>query len=72
MTQPIDPHALAAHLDGLRRLARSLVLAVEEADDVLQDTAVAALESRSELRGGPRAWLAGVTRNRARRLANHL
>ncbi|MDJ0974213.1 MAG: sigma-70 family RNA polymerase sigma factor [Planctomycetota bacterium] len=60
---PIDRNELVKHLDGVRRLARSLVLDDAEADDVMQDAAVAALESGRAPRKGLAAWLSGVTRN---------
>lgn len=59
----IDRGELVKHLDGVRRLARSLVRDDAEADDVMQDAAVAALENRTPVRRGLRAWLGGVTRN---------
>ena len=69
MTEPLDPDALAEHLEGVRRLARTLVRDDHEADDVVQDTMVAALESRIHVRSGLRAWLSGIARNMARRKA---
>ncbi len=64
-----DSDALADHLDGVRRLVRTLVRDEAEVDDVVQDTMVAALESRTQVRGGLRAWLGGVARNMVRRTA---
>jgi RNA polymerase sigma factor (sigma-70 family) len=61
----VTPEAVLRELDGLRSLARSLALG--DADDLLQDTAVAALEHPPA--DGPRpvrAWLAAVLRNRWR------
>ena len=69
MTHTIDRETLGAHIDGIRRLARTLVYDAAEADDVVQDTMLVALESRSQPARSPRAWLAGVTRNMARRTA---
>ncbi len=69
MTHDIDQDALADHLDGVRRLVRTLVRSESEADDVVQDTMVAALENRTEVRSGLRAWLSGVARNLVRRKA---
>lgn len=60
---PIDRSELVKHLDGVRRLARTLVRDDAEADDVMQEAAVAALEAPGPPRKGLAAWLAGVTRN---------
>lgn len=69
MTHTADPEALSDHLEGIRRLVRTLVRDEADVDDVVQDTMVAALESRARVRTGLRAWLAGIARNRARRTA---
>lgn len=53
-------------LEGMRALAR--VLAHGDADDLLQDAAVAALED-PPVEAPPRAWLAVVLRNRKRMTA---
>lgn len=68
-TRRIDREALGDHLDGVRRLVRTMVRDEHEADDVVQETMVAALENRTRVRSGLRAWLAGVARNLARRQA---
>jgi len=53
-------------LDGLRALARSLVHGDAEVDDLLQDTAVAALEHPPATDRPVKPWLATVLRNRWR------
>jgi len=53
-------------LDGLRALARSLVHGDAEVDDLIQDTAVAALEHPPATDRPVRPWLATVLRNRWR------
>jgi len=63
----VTPEAVLQELDGLRALARSLVQGDADADDLLQDTAVAALEHPPATDHRPvRAWLAAVLRNRWR------
>ena len=67
---PVQPDELLAQLGWMRALARSLVYDPEQADDVLQQVCLLALErGPDEARAGPglRAWLASVTR----RLASH-
>ncbi|HEX6886283.1 MAG TPA: sigma-70 family RNA polymerase sigma factor [Planctomycetota bacterium] len=56
---------LLAHGRFLRALARGLVGA-ERADDLLQDTYVAAIAHPPRHDSAPRAWLARILRNRAR------
>jgi len=63
----VTPESVLQELDGLRALARSLVHGDADADDLLQDTAVAALEHPPALDHRPiRAWLGAVLRNRWR------
>jgi RNA polymerase sigma factor (sigma-70 family) len=64
----VNPEAVLGKLDGLRALARSLVHGDADADDLLQDTAVAALEHPpADLAGRPViGWLKAVLRNRWR------
>ena len=63
-----DPELLFAQTDWLRSLARSIVQDADAAEDVVQDTLVAALEhGPREDRRGLRAWLATVAANFARR-----
>src|SRR6185295_13704224 len=63
---------LLSQLGWVRALARSLVLDPDQADDVLQQVCLLALERvPDEAREGPRlrAWLAAVTRRLAGRRA---
>ena len=53
-------------LEGLRALARSLVRGDAEADDLVQDTAVAAITHPPDADRPVRPWLATVLRNRWR------
>lgn len=63
----VTPEAVLQELDGLRALARSLVRGDGDADDLLQDTAVAALEHPPAANHRPvHAWLGAVLRNRWR------
>lgn len=59
----MNADAVLRELEGMRALARSLVHG--DADDLLQDAAVAALE-HPPAQAPPRAWLAVVLRNRWR------
>jgi RNA polymerase sigma factor (sigma-70 family) len=64
----VTPDAVLGQLDGLRNLARSLVHGDADADDLLQDAAVAVLEhppATSDDRP-VRGWLKAVLRNRWR------
>ncbi|HVS19508.1 MAG TPA: sigma factor, partial [Planctomycetota bacterium] len=63
MTPP-EPD-LAAHTAYLRGVARALLGAGADADDLVQDTRVAAREHPPRRAGGLRAWLGTVARNRA-------
>lgn len=60
--------AVVRELDGLRALARALVRGDADADDLVQDTAVAALEHPPALDRPVRPWLAAVLRNRRKQL----
>src|SRR5262249_12660258 len=57
---------LVRELDGLRSLARALVAGDADADDLVQDAAVAALEHPPALARPVRPWLAAILRNRRR------
>ena len=58
---PLDRfEALVAHSERLRRLARSL--AGQEADDLIHDAYIAALDATHPARFDPTAWLAGIVR----------
>ncbi len=59
----LDLDSLLQHASWLRRLARSLVLDDGEADDVVQETWLAAVRQRDAEQRHPRAWLAGTLRN---------
>jgi RNA polymerase sigma factor (sigma-70 family) len=61
-----SPEAVLDDLDGLRALARSLVHGDTEADDLIQDTAIAAITSPPDADRPARPWLATVLRNRWR------
>jgi RNA polymerase sigma-70 factor (ECF subfamily) len=66
MGQAADPvriETLLAHAGWLRALARHLVSDRLSADDVVQDTYLAALEHPPRKASGARAWLAAVARN---------
>lgn len=58
--------AVLDDLEGLRALARSLVHGDTEADDLVQDTAIAAITHPPEPDRPARPWLATVLRNRWR------
>jgi len=63
---PSDPEALLAHAGWIRALARRLVGDGPAADDLVQDTWLAALESRPDATRSLRPWLARVAHNFAR------
>ncbi len=60
---PIEPESLLAHGDFVRVLARRLVLDDQSADDVAQQTWLAALERPPRISEALPAWLARVARN---------
>jgi RNA polymerase sigma factor (sigma-70 family) len=64
----VKPEAVLGELEGMRALARSLVHGDADADDLLQDAAVAALQHppAGVDHGAVRAWLKAVLRNRWR------
>ncbi len=68
---PTDPTAerLLQHASWIRRLARSLVADGAAAEDLVQDTWVAALSHRPDLDRSLRPWLATALRNFARKAA---
>ncbi|MGE0400080.1 MAG: sigma-70 family RNA polymerase sigma factor [Kofleriaceae bacterium] len=61
-----SPEAVLDDLEGLRALARSLVHGDTEADDLIQDTAIAAITHPPDGERPARPWLATVLRNRWR------
>ena len=63
-----DADALLAHAGFLRALTRGLLLDDQQADDVIQQTVLAAM-SRERAPRNPRAWLATVAKNFARMTA---
>ena len=62
----VDIGDLLVHADWVRHLARGLVANAAQADDVVQDTWVAALERPPVQATNLRGWLARVVRNVAR------
>ncbi|MDX2089966.1 MAG: sigma-70 family RNA polymerase sigma factor [Kofleriaceae bacterium] len=66
VTARVSPESVLDELEGLRALARSLVHGDAEADDLLQDTAVAAIMHPPGADRPARPWLATVLRNRWR------
>ncbi len=71
MTAPkpsTDLEALLAHAGWIRRLARCLVVDTNQADDVVQQSWVAALDHPPRHASNLRAWWSQVVRNTARQL----
>lgn len=62
----MNPDAVLGELEGLRALARSLVHGDADADDLLQDTAIAAITHPPDEDRSMRPWLATVLKNRWR------
>lgn len=62
--RPVDPERLLAHADFVRSVAIALLRDSHAAEDVVQETFVAALRSGPD-RGSLRGWLGGVARNLA-------
>jgi RNA polymerase sigma factor (sigma-70 family) len=62
----MHPDAMIRELNGLRGLARSLVYGDTEADDLMQDAAVAMITHPPETDRPLKPWLATVIRNRWR------
>lgn len=69
MTPPARIEDLLAHADWLRRLATHVARGAD-ADELIQDTWIAALRSPPDGDRPPRPWLAEVLRNFARRRGN--
>ena len=65
---PLPTQKLLEQVDWVRRLARSLVFDPNRADDVVQETLRAALESPPREVADLRSWLAVVVRNAVRGL----
>jgi len=66
-SRKIDPEALLAHGNHVRGLARELVFDAALAQDVEQETWLAALEQAPRDPAATRGWLAAIVRNMARR-----
>src|SRR5262245_29421694 len=66
MERTLEIEALLNEAGWLRRLAASLVGDAAQADDLVQDTWVAALRRPPSAERAPRPWLARVVRNLAR------
>ncbi|MHC4954501.1 MAG: sigma-70 family RNA polymerase sigma factor [Planctomycetota bacterium] len=60
-----DADLLLSHAGFLRNVARGLLLDDQQADDVVQQTLIAAMEKPPAHAGNLKAWLASVTRNLA-------
>lgn len=58
-----DPSCLLEHVGWVRELAQRLVRDPHAADDLTQETMLAAIENRGEPTRSPRAWLGRVLRN---------
>lgn len=63
----MNPEELLSHADFVRLLARRLVLDEQTADDIAQDTWLAAVEHPPTSDRSPRAWLARVVKNFSRK-----
>jgi len=59
----VDPESLLVHADFVRTLARRLVRDDHRADDVVQETWLAALRNPPHSLGAVRSWLSSVTLN---------
>jgi RNA polymerase sigma-70 factor (ECF subfamily) len=64
--RPIDPAQLAAHRDYLYRFALAHLRDAARAEDVVQETLLAAVESRSAFSGKAqvRTWLTGILKHK--------
>src|SRR5262245_47793427 len=67
LCDPRDPDAIVRKHAALRRLAASLVSVPDDADDVVQDTWLAALTRRDDGIRNPDGWLHRVARYQAAR-----
>ncbi|MBI3846742.1 MAG: sigma-70 family RNA polymerase sigma factor, partial [Planctomycetes bacterium] len=66
MPRAIDPEILLTHGDFVRRLARQLITDESLADDVAQETWIAAMGKRPRSASSVREWLSAIARNAAR------
>jgi RNA polymerase sigma-70 factor (ECF subfamily) len=64
--RPLDPAQLAAHRDYLYRFALAHLRDAARAEDVVQETLLAAVESRSAFSGKAqvRTWLTGILKHK--------
>jgi len=62
----LNPEALLEHVAWVRELARALVADENHADDVSQETLLAAMDAPARKVRNLRAWLAGAVRNLVR------
>jgi RNA polymerase sigma factor (sigma-70 family) len=62
----MDATSLLEHRDFVLCIARALLRDESDAEDAVQDTYLAAMESAPPKTGRTRAWLGGITRNIAR------
>ncbi len=62
----VNPDVVLGELAGLRALARSLVHGDADADDLIQETAIAAMTNPPDTSKPVKPWLATVLRNRWR------
>src|SRR5689334_7489583 len=67
-TSPVPVETLIAHREWVRAVARAVVRDPNAADDVEQETWLAALRSPPRTAASIRGWLGAVTRSRARRI----
>src|SRR5947207_13007110 len=65
---PIPLETLLAHREWVRSVARAVVRDPNAADDVEQETWLAAMRSPPRHEGSIRGWLGTVVRSRARRI----
>src|SRR5947207_15701623 len=65
---PIPVETLLAHRDWVRAVARAVVRDPNAADDVEQETWLAALRTPPRNESSLRGWLGAVARSRARRI----
>src|SRR5947207_11209285 len=65
---PVPVETLLAHRAWVQAVARAVVRDPNAADDVEQETWLAALRSPPRTASSPRGWLGAVVRSRARRI----
>src|SRR5262245_554693 len=67
-TAPVRIETLLAHREWVSAVARAVVRDGSDADDVEQETWLAAMRSPPRHEGSLRGWVGAVVRSRARRL----